>query len=711
VSPWMATLTHGCVPLSRHSNTHSAAQKQRTTKQCHQTCDYPHKSFNPPTNSNRITSPSRGCSSMVERELPKLLAWVRFPSPAPTQQSNRKERMAKFLKFIGMLAGILIVVSILAFVLLVTFVSPNRLKPMISEQVKSYTGRKLTIDGDLSWTFYPYLGVKVGHVTLSNPADFKQATFVEIDNATIGVSLFPLLHGQIESKGITLHGMKLNLIKNAAGRTNWTMQTNVKTETDSSVSSTPRNYNAASMGLAVSAIDITDAHVTWSDEQTKQTTEIDHFAFHATQINLTQPFPISAEFDFSSTNPDKKGHVAFSSKTAFSIDKAVYSLRDLDLAASINQGDKKPRLHVTGDIVTNMSDQTLQWTNFKADLANLNLAGNLNVSHLSTSPQATGHFTIKPFDLKSFLNDVGQDNANLQTAKNVDGALEFTASGKNINATGNFKIEELQAAKIKMSNVDLKMHYQDGVLNLAPVTAKLYDGSMDLTAKINLTTAQPQIALQGKLVNVQSEPLMKDLSSTSQKIKVIGAGNIDFNVTTQGKEGDAIIRNLNGTSHFTFNNGALEGVDIGYYIDSASALASSKTTSASNTNKTTFGNLSGTAVISNGVVKNDDLLLNSPRFDTKGQGTVNLVSKDLDYSLQITVKQTDVSTLKNFAGLAIPVRVTGSLNNPSVRVDTGKLLKGVADQELQKHKDDIKKKIEEQLPGKAGQLLQNILGH
>lgn len=26
-----------------------------------------------------------GCSSMVERELPKLLTWVRFPSPAPTK--------------------------------------------------------------------------------------------------------------------------------------------------------------------------------------------------------------------------------------------------------------------------------------------------------------------------------------------------------------------------------------------------------------------------------------------------------------------------------------------------------------------------------------------------------------------------------------------------------------------------------------------------
>src|SRR5687767_2092637 len=30
-----------------------------------------------------MMSPRSGCSSMVELQLPKLLAWVRFPSPAP----------------------------------------------------------------------------------------------------------------------------------------------------------------------------------------------------------------------------------------------------------------------------------------------------------------------------------------------------------------------------------------------------------------------------------------------------------------------------------------------------------------------------------------------------------------------------------------------------------------------------------------------------
>src|SRR3546814_6377178 len=39
-------------------------------------------------------SPS-GCSSMVELQLPKLLAWVRFPSPAPSHSCGRRHLLSR----------------------------------------------------------------------------------------------------------------------------------------------------------------------------------------------------------------------------------------------------------------------------------------------------------------------------------------------------------------------------------------------------------------------------------------------------------------------------------------------------------------------------------------------------------------------------------------------------------------------------------------
>ncbi len=619
--------------------------------------------------------------------------------------------MIKILKLAGMIIGALLLFLIMAFMALVTFVSPDRFKPVIVWQVKKYTGRELTIDGKLSWTFYPYLGLKAGHAALNNPSDFKQPVFAEFSNATMGVNLLPLFHGQIESRGITLHGMKLNLIRNAAGKTNWTFQSTSTTPQTTMEAHTTSGESVMPMGIVVSAIDVTNANVSWIDEQSKQAADIKNFSFHATKINLTQPFPITMDFDFSVKNPDTTGHIALNSQIAFSLNKQVYSLRDLDFQADIHQGPKKLNPKITGDVIADLSKQTLEWSHFKADIANLSVTGKMNVSQVTSSPLATGQLTLHPFDLKEFLKQTGQDNASLQVARSVNGNLDFTASSKTVTATGDVKVEQLQAAKLNMNNVDVKIHYLDGILSLMPMTAHLYDGSLDAQVKINLNTPQPQIALQGKLSNVQSEPLLKDLSDTSHKIKVKGAANIDFDLTTSGKDNDAITKNLNGTSHFSFNNGTLEGVDLGYMIDTASALASQKAPSASDSNQTNFGNLTATAVIHDGVVTNNDLLLKSPRFDTKGSGTINLIDKTINYSLQISVIQTQVSVVKELAGLTIPVRVTGSLDNPAVRLDSGALLKDVAEHQILQRKDEIQQKIKEKLPEQAGQLLQNLLGH
>lgn len=623
--------------------------------------------------------------------------------------------MTRFLKMTGMLLGSILLLIVLAIILLVTLVSPNRFKPILIDQVMKNTGRELVVDGDLSWTFYPILGVKAGHMSLGNPAGFSQKIFAEFSNVTISVKLIPLFSGRVQSNGIALQGMNLNLVKKADGRTNWDFQ---KSTPDSAASTTDKRsgkFSAASMGLAVSTVDINDANVTWVDEQSKQNVAITHFNFHASDINLTRPIPVKTDFDFAMKESAMQGHVVLTSEVGFSFDKQLYSLRDVELTVKAHKGEQKYDAHVTGDVVADLAQQTLQWSNFKANLANLNVSGKMNVSELTSAPHATGHFDIEPFDLKALLKNIGQDNDKLQTAKDVDGKIDFSASGKSVNVSGLIKIDDVQADKIKLSKVNAKVQYQDGVVTLAPLTADFYQGSLSANSKINLNTPDPQIQLQSKLTNVQSGPLLQDLRGANQKMTLTGAANVDLQITTAGKDADTITKNLNGTSRFSLNNGVVEGVDIGYYIDSASSLISQHTVSGTNSEKTTFGTLTATATIQSGVITNNDLILDSPRFETKGKGTINLVSQRIDYALETSVKQSNISTVKNFSGVMIPIQIAGSLNSPSVRLDTSSLLKTAAKQQIEKHKEQIQQKIEEKikekLPEQAGQLLQNLLGH
>jgi AsmA protein len=285
-----------------------------------------------------------------------------------------------------------------------------------------------------------------------------------------------------------------------------------------------------------------------------------------------------------------------------------------------------------------------------------------------------------------------------------------------MNVQGQVKIEQLQAAKLKVSNVNIQTHLDNGVLEFLPITAALYQGDIQSQAKINFTSAVPKISLDAKLTNLQAEPLLQDLSGDSSKLKLKGAATIDLQITTSGLATQAILKNLNGNGRFSFKNGVLEGIDLAYLVDSAYALVQKQAATTQNTNSTEFGDLNGSAVITNGVVNNNDLYLNSPRFETKGQGSIDLVNQQINYLLQTVSKDAAKNKGKNILNiynLTIPIRVSGNLKNPSIELDSADLLKQVAKQQVEHVQDKLQEKVKEQLkdkiPGDAGALLQNLL--
>lgn len=636
--------------------------------------------------------------------------------------------MKSFLKWVGVLIGAVILLLVVAVILLKTLASPNRLKPLLVDQVKKYTGRQLTVDGDLSWSFFPSLGVKIGHVALSNPANFPDKTFAEVDSATLSVKLVPLFHGRVESSGITLQGMKLHLQKNAKGEVNWSFAKKVAAEagTNSTEPQSTQPSKRAMFGLAISGVDVTDTNITFNDEQTKKIYDIKQFELHAKNINLMQPFPVDSSFDFSSNNPAATGHITLKANTALNLAANVYTLRDLNFNADIKQGGKKINMSVTGDVMADLNQGTLVWTGFKGKVANVAMTGKINVSRLTTAPVATGHMLLQPFDLRETLKNIGENVDNLQVAKTVKGDMDFTAGANGVKMQSNLSVDTLQAAKITLTNISMKANLEDGVLNLAPVTASLYQGSLNAQAKVNLKSTTPQITLYAKLANVQAEPLMNDVGGANQKIKIAGMGNIELQITTAGTESKALMTNLNGTSQFSFNNGTLVGVDLGYLIDTAAAFVKQKPSTATNNEKTNFGTLTGTATIKNGVISNNDLFADAPRFATRGSGTIDLVNQKINYTLQTTVKQRSTDQkedLANLYGLSLPVLITGNLENPTIRLDSSSLAKAIAEQQVKRVTNKVTEKVVDQikqkypdkaneiLKGKAGDVLNNLLGH
>jgi AsmA protein len=610
--------------------------------------------------------------------------------------------MKHYLKWAGLIIVALAMLCIIAIICIVMFVSPNRFKPLLIAEVMKQTSRQLVINGDLAWTFFPYLGVKTGHMALSNPAGFQQPWLVEIQSATINVRLLPLLKNKIQSEGITLHGLHLYLIKTTKGEVNWSFAKPPSERSSQAIDQTNTHFPAVITGLTISNINVTDGHVSWLDEQAKHAMKIDAFNLKATNISLLQPFPVQIEFKLNSGQPKISAGFKITSDVAISPAKTIISLRSFKLSADMQEPIKTRDVLITGDVLADFGDQTLQWSNLQVKSDQLIITGQLSVNHLIGDPSVIGHLQLMPVDLRDWLKANGQNVSNIQSLKMVTGDFDITSVNKTINIQGKCAIDNLQMNQVKLTQLTIPLHFANEVFNLSSLTANLYQGTLKANATIKFTSDVPQIISEGQLTNIQIGPLLNDLGGSKKKLKLNGVTTIDWQITTAGFDANSVIKNLNGMSHFSIADGVIEGIDIRYYIYLAKAILAQRAPSEPNTNKTEFGRLTGSASIKNGLVQNNDLLVTTPLFVTKGKGMINLINQQINYQTDTLISQS--GDLEN---IAIPISITGNLSAPIIRFDSNEFTKVITHDAIQKAKDSLKDKIKNQ----GGDLLQNLLNH
>ncbi|VVC76650.1 hypothetical protein AQUSIP_19730 [Aquicella siphonis] len=107
--------------------------------------------------------------------------------------------MMKILKTLLSITALILIICILAIGMLVFFADPNKLKPVLVEEVKKTTGYQLIIEGKLSWSFYPGLAVKMEHVLLSAPG--QTSAFVDAHDVRMAADLMELLRSKEKLQG------------------------------------------------------------------------------------------------------------------------------------------------------------------------------------------------------------------------------------------------------------------------------------------------------------------------------------------------------------------------------------------------------------------------------------------------------------------------------------------------------------------------------
>lgn len=257
----------------------------------------------------------------------------------------------------------------------------------------------------------------------------------------------------------------------------------------------------------------------------------------------------------------------------------------------------------------------------------------------------------------------------------ADSPIDLSAL-KKLNASGDAKIGWLKLANVTTQNVNIGLKADSGLVTVSPFAANLYQGSMSGLLKVD-ARATPSISFKQDMKGIAIGPLLVDAINNDM---LDGKGTLNVDVTTSGNTVGALKTALNGKAAVNLADGAVKGIDIaGTVRDMKSKVNIFKDKSsigADQSKKTDFSELTASFDIKNGVAHNEDLAMKAPILRlAKGdsRGDIDIGKETINYLAKPTIvkslKGQGGADLDSLAGLAIPVKITGTFSAPKYGMD------------------------------------------
>lgn len=217
--------------------------------------------------------------------------------------------MKRLLSTLLAAVGILAVLAVAAVVYVTTFFDPDDLKPRLVEVVREQSGLELALEGPLTWSFYPRLGVSVekAEAWLPEQPVNDQESFLAFRRAEVSLAFTPLLRGEIAIDGLTLEGMRLNLEHDEAGRGNWEIllerlaerseaAEEVLAPAGATAGPAPDGQGGLSVALNVANVEVRDGEVSYRDLRNGRTLRLEALGITSSNVNPRSSFPIRTTF-------------------------------------------------------------------------------------------------------------------------------------------------------------------------------------------------------------------------------------------------------------------------------------------------------------------------------------------------------------------------------------------------------------------------------
>jgi AsmA protein len=636
--------------------------------------------------------------------------------------------MGGLLKKLGYFFVAFVALFTIAAIAIFLFFDPNDYRDRIAEEVKRETGRDLVIEGDLELSFFPWFAVNIGKTSLSNAPGFGEEPFLSFEQAQLSVKLLPLLLDREISVGTaTLDGFELNLAVASNGRNNW----QDLEEAGSAQPDADETAQDTSSTLDVAGVEIRDAAVSYNDAQAGERYSLSNVNLTTGRVVSGNPIDISSHFDFELQPADLSGDVSIetslvpSDEAGITLGDTEISVLGVDATLSVSGEEPGGRLQIDAFSLKSLMTRLNIQAPVTADpdaLGKIIFDGNVQVNEDAISVTGlelvvddstfSGKLSVARNEAGTISIDLAADSIDLD--RYMEPAADASASSgdsvpveipadliRALNVRGGLTVETAKLSGMTFDNVTLGLNAADGNMRLHPITADLFDGKYDGDVRINASGSVPVLSVNE---NVRDVSLGSLAQAMFEQENITGTINGSFRLSGRGESLAAIQRSLGGSMSMELIDGAWEGTDLWYELRRARALYKQEPAPEPELPaRTQFSSVKATGPVTDGVFRNDDLFAQLPFMQLTGRGSVDFAAAKVDYRMTARILEnpefaTDATAeeLDEFTQAKIPLRITGSLADPTIAPDIEEMLK-----------DEVKKKVEEEIKDK---LLRKLFG-
>ncbi|HAW22807.1 MAG: AsmA family protein [Gammaproteobacteria bacterium] len=325
-------------------------------------------------------------------------------------------------KILGLvILGLLLLIVALGFALTHLF-DPNDYKDEIRTLARDKAGLELNIAGDIGWSLFPWLGLELHDTTLASVQTPEQP-FADLRMLGLSVRVLPLLSREVEMSDITLNGLNLTLNRDEKGRGNWegvgrpaTSETPPDATPPTKAAEPGDDEQTAdnakrTLQLDIDSLTISDARVTYHDAQTGQQFSAEGIELTTGAIREATSIPIKLNAFFGSNKPVMRARTELQGALRFDTKLQRYQLEDLRLSGEASgeplQG-KTLSFSAQGQLLADLAADIAEWTSLKFTANQLRGLGELKARDLQDQPKITGALSIAEFNLREFLESIGQ---------------------------------------------------------------------------------------------------------------------------------------------------------------------------------------------------------------------------------------------------------------------------------------------------------------